>query len=65
MYKCECGQEFNSSQACNSHKGHCKIHLLAVGKYEKFLQSHKIAGKKSSQARIKNNKIRKAEAEAA
>jgi len=28
-YKCECGKEFDNSQAFNGHKSHCKIHQIA------------------------------------
>ena len=31
-YLCECGAEFEYPQKFNGHKGHCKIHLAAVGK---------------------------------
>lgn len=35
-YICECGVEFEHPQKFNGHKGHCKIHLAAVGKLDTY-----------------------------
>lgn len=35
-YKCECGKDFTDPQKFNGHKGHCKVHLAAVGKLEAY-----------------------------
>jgi len=37
-YKCECGKEFDNSQAFNGHKSHCKIHLGGT----KYLENLKV-----------------------
>lgn len=35
-YICECGVEFEHPQKFNGHKGHCRVHLAAVGKLANY-----------------------------
>jgi hypothetical protein len=45
-YICECNREFNNPQSFNGHKSHCKIHMIAMNKYDKFLQDDNIRHEK-------------------
>lgn len=55
-YICECNREFSNPQSFNGHKSHCKIHMIATNKYDKFLQDDNIRHKKQ-RATIQYKKI--------
>lgn len=48
MFKCECGKEFEKPASFNGHKCHCKTHLKATGKYEKYLERNMTASAKTA-----------------
>ena len=51
-YICECGAEFEHPQKFNGHKGHCKVHLAAVGKLDVYVDRQARA---SATGRAANN----------
>ena len=54
-YLCECSKEFTNSQKFNGHKGHCKVHLDAVGKLDSYADRQARA---SATGRAANNSKR-------
>lgn len=50
MYKCECGKEFDDSQAFNGHKSRCKEHFKFKGEkaYKEFLEREQKSFNKAS-----------------
>lgn len=58
-YVCECGKKFTSVGSYGGHSGHCKTHLLSIGKYEEVRDAYRRAAATGRAAQAKHKAARK------
>lgn len=51
---CECGKKFTSVGSYGGHSGHCKAHLLFIGKYEEVREAYRRAAATGRAAQAKH-----------
>lgn len=60
MLKCECGREFENSQAFNGHKSSCETHLIAkYGDLTLYYERKKVRAKKASETKSEVAAVRR------